>query len=106
MTKVNKMKRICAVGVLFCLLFLNKADAQNLIVRIIGQDCNSAILVDSDTGTEYTVNVGTDLEEWKIIEINDTGVVIMSVVASDGLYSTVRKLDKSNEEGFAGCSFE
>jgi hypothetical protein len=95
------MKRIAFVCLPALLLLCNIAYAQNIEVMEISEDYASAVLVDRDTKTQWTVVVGDQIEEWEIIEIDEFGVTIKKEPVDDEPYAIVHKLGKMSKFEFS-----
>jgi hypothetical protein len=93
------MIRICLFSLLILLLIFGSAHADGFIVREICQDNSGAVILDPETGTEWDVKVGDEIQGWKIIEIDGTGVSVLKEPRGDMPYAIVNKLDKMSEFG-------
>ena len=95
------MLRLILFSLLVQLILINFAYAQNFNVREISEDGIVAVLLDMDTGMEWAVVEGDEIEGWTVIKIDDLGVTIKKEPEGDMPYAIVHTLSKISKHGFA-----
>jgi len=63
------MKRYFLLIILVALIFSSHAFGQNFKVVYIEEDLKQAVLYDRDTGEEWSVQTGDEIDGWKVVKI-------------------------------------
>ncbi len=63
------MKRFFLLIILIVFIFSSHAFGQNFKVVYVEEDLKQAVLYDNDTGEEWTVQAGDEIDGWKVVKI-------------------------------------
>ena len=63
------MKRFFLLIILIAFIFSSHAFGQNFKVMHIQEDLKQAVLYDRDTGNEWSVQTGDEIDGWKVVKI-------------------------------------
>ena len=63
------MKRFFLLIILITLIFSSPAFGQNFKVVYVEENLKQAVLYDRDTGNEWSVQTGDEIDGWKVIKI-------------------------------------
>ena len=86
------MHRFILSVVLAIFLFAHSAQAQSFNLKSISEDLREAVLVDKDTGAEWAVGEGDEVEGWSIVKIKKNCVVIRKEIEGEEHQAIVRTL--------------
>ena len=64
------MKRFFLLIIMITLIFSSLAFGQNFKVVYVEENLKQAVLYDRDTGNEWMVQTGDEIEGWKVVKIN------------------------------------
>jgi hypothetical protein len=82
------MYKVIIVTIIICLFSIQSGYALELSLKSIDIESQEAVLIDKDTGEEWIVIKGDNIEGWIVDEITENSVVII-------------KLDEGSSEGIA-----
>jgi len=63
------MKRFFPLIILVALIFSSHAFGQNFKVVYVEDNLEQAVLYDRDTGNEWSVQTGDEIDGWKVVKI-------------------------------------
>ena len=86
------MYKTIFISILSLFLFAQSVYALNLNIKFINENLQEAVLIDSDTGNEWIVMVGDEVEGWIIKQIKKSSVVIKKEVVEGKPYRVVKIL--------------
>jgi len=70
------MKRFSLLIILVILIFSSLAFGQNFKVVHVEENLKQAVLSDRDTGNEWSVQTGDEIDGWKVVKITPDYVAI------------------------------
>ena len=91
------MSRIILIVIMSIFISIQNAYALNLNIKSISEDHEDAILMDKDTGDEWFVMEGDEIEGWVVTKINKDSVLIKKEAEGEITYDIVRKLTLPNK---------
>jgi hypothetical protein len=81
--EVAEMYKVIILMILLTLAVSLPAYGQNFQVRAVEEDPQQVVLRDKDTGKEWVVRAGDEIEGWAIIEVKKNRVVMRKKVPGD-----------------------
>ena len=91
------MFKITITIMIFLFLSIKSVYSMDLNVKSIDKKYAEAVLIDMETGDEWVVFEGDNIQGWKVNQINPNSVVIKKEAEGEKPYGIVRRLTLPNK---------